>query len=67
MQPPCICAIQSSLIFLPLILVNSQIDYEMKNYRAELLTLGLKPSDQGQPSPKIVNEKQRKTLKMFQT
>lgn len=38
-----------------------------KNYRAELLTLGLKRSAEGQPSSEIANEKQSKTLKMFQT
>lgn len=42
LQPPCVGGIQSSLIFLSLGLVNSHIDCEMKNYRAELLTLGLK-------------------------
>lgn len=67
MQPPGVRDIQSSLIFLSLVLVNSQIDYEMKNYWAELLTLGLKRLDEGQPSSEIVNEKQSKTLKRFQT
>lgn len=42
MQPPCIRSIQSCLIGLPLVLVNSQINNEMKYYQAELLIRSLR-------------------------